>query len=179
MALETLRQRFDELVRLARACAPAPATPDPLAAALPSELLTVVLKALTPRELARLEIVGTHYADRPGAVRRAVGVRLAARLGRKVGARRMARQGLAHRLDLAERIGVGSRLSGGGGHLLLLDSAGRVSVCGLEPPSGSRGRANESSELRELRPVAALAAVVVVQVCQRESGVRASRPSHD
>ena len=55
---------------------------DPMASALLPELLTVVLKALTPNDLARLESTGSHYADKPGAVRRAVGERLVARLGR-------------------------------------------------------------------------------------------------
>ena len=60
-------------------------TLDPMATVLLPELLAMVLKALSPSDLARLESTGSHYADRPGAVRRAVGERLVVRLGLQVG----------------------------------------------------------------------------------------------
>ena len=90
---------------------------------------------LTPSDLAQLESAGSYYVDRPGAVRRAVGERLAARLGRGAGTRPMAWWGLTHRLQAVERFGksrVGSRVSGGYEHLLLLGGTGRVSSCGID-----------------------------------------------
>ena len=77
----------------------------------------------------------------------------------------MARWGLTHRLEVAERFGkiqVGSRLSGGWRHLLLLNGAGRVSSCGL----GEWGKLGhgDHKNVGVPRAVAALASIVVVQV---------------
>ena len=145
--------------------AAARATQDPMATVLLPELLMVVLRALTPRDLARLESAGSHYADRPGAVRCAVGERLVARLGREEGGRPMARRGLTHRLEVVEsmgKVGVGSRLSGGNNHLLMVDGEGRVSSCGLGY-DGQLGHGDEN-HVGVPRRVAALASIVVVQV---------------
>ena len=141
-----------------------------MATVLLPELLMVVLRALTPRDLARLESAGSHYADRPGAVRCAVGERLVARLGKEKGGRPMARRGLTHRLEMVERmgkVGLGSRLSGGNLHLLMVDEEGRVSSCGLGY-DGQLGHGDDEN-VGVPRRVAALASIVVAQVAAGHS----------